>query len=568
MNQTEMRVMIVEDNPADARLIQEALKASGGGGFKLVHESTLQNALMQLPEKGIDAIVLDLGLPGTAGLETLEKIHQADAATPVIVLTGSSDEAMAVEAIRLGAQDYLVKDKLNGGALARSLRYSVERSRIQPRRKQEPAEKETDPLLTPVWAEDIDVADILENERVESRFQPWVSLKKRSIVGFEGLCRGVRKDTLNLISPVPLLELSKRRNLLKPMDRLFRKKVLEGFAPAARRNPDLVLSVNFDTSVLNEDEKALDDFIAAVRANRLDPSHIAIEILESKSCELCRLKRFIENQRKLGFLIALDDIGAGYSNMERIAELKPDLIKVDRTLVMGLHQSYHKQEVFKCMVKLAHSLGALLIAEGAETEEETMRALELGADMIQGFYFSRPQKMDEEFLSGCEEKIDETARKFKSYLIRNMNRQKTLYQEYDRMMARMTAQLAVATPHGFDDCLKLILRENPEVECLFVLDEAGVQLSQMVYDGNYFPRESVFFKPSPRGTDHSLKEYYHYLMASGRMDYNFVTSPYLSLATGKLCVTLSALFRDAYGRMNVLCADVKPDSVSTRPETS
>jgi EAL domain-containing protein (putative c-di-GMP-specific phosphodiesterase class I)/FixJ family two-component response regulator len=560
MNQTEIKVMVVEDNPADARLIQEALSRSGGG-FKLVHEDTLQGALRQLPEKGIDAILLDLGLPGTEGLETLEKIQQADGGTPVIVLTGRSDEAMAVKAIRLGAQDYLVKDDLSGGALARSLRYSVERSRIQRSRKKAPAEKESD-ALTPVWTEDIDLADILENERVEARFQPWVSLKKRSIVGFEGLCRGVRKDTHNLISPVPLLELAKRRNLLKPMDRLFRKKVLEGFAPAARQNPELVLSVNFDTSVLNEDEKALDDFITAVRDNRLDPAHTAIEILESKSCELYRLKRFIESQRKLGFLIALDDIGVGYSNMERIAELKPDLIKVDRALVMGLHQSYHKQEVFKSMVKLAHSLGALLIAEGAESEQETMRALELGADMIQGFYFSRPEKMEEEFLSGCEEKIDETAGKFKSYIIRSINRQKALYQEYDRMMARLVAQLAPVTPQGFDERLKLILGQNPGVECLFVLDEAGVQLSQMVYSENYSPRETVFFKPSRRGTDHSLKEYYHYLMASGQMDYNFVTSPYLSSATGKLCVTISTLFRDAYGRMNVLCVDVKPDPAS------
>jgi EAL domain-containing protein (putative c-di-GMP-specific phosphodiesterase class I) len=133
------------------------------------------------------------------------------------------------------------------------------------------------------------------------------------------------------------------------------------------------------------------------------------------------LKRFIENQRKQGVLIALDDIGAGFSNLERVAELKPDLIKIDRSLVMGLHQSYHKQEVFSSLVKLAHSLGALLLAEGAESEEETMQALELGADMIQGYYFSRPQVMHEGFLSSCEEKIDEATRKFKSHIVQTIN---------------------------------------------------------------------------------------------------------------------------------------------------
>jgi EAL domain-containing protein (putative c-di-GMP-specific phosphodiesterase class I) len=269
-------------------------------------------------------------------------------------------------------------------------------------------------LTPPPPAEAIDLQEILEKERVVAHFQPWVSLKRKSIVGFEGLCRGTKENSKDLISPLTLLKLAEQQNLLIPLDRLFRKKVLEGFASAAKANPELVLSINFDTSVLNDDEKALDDFFATVQSLKLKPNRIAIEILESKSNNITALKRFIENQRKMGFLIALDDIGAGYSNLGRIAELKPDLIKIDRSIVMGLHQNYYKQEVFKSIVKLAHSLGALLLAKGAETEEETMKALELGSDMIQGFYFSRPQLMREELLSSCEEKIDETVRKFKS----------------------------------------------------------------------------------------------------------------------------------------------------------
>jgi hypothetical protein len=170
--------------------------------------------------------------------------------------------------------------------------------------------------------------------------------------------------------------------------------------------------------------------------------------------------------------------------------------------------------------------------------------------------------MEEGFLSSCEEKIDAAARKFKSYMVGNINRQKARYQEYDQMVNRMASRLATVTPKHFDARLKLILQENPEVECLFVLDEAGTQLSRTVFSGNYSPRESVFFKPALRGIDHSLKDYYHYLIASGQMNYTFITSPYLSLATGNFCVTLSTLFRDGYGRMNVLCVDVKPDPIS------
>lgn len=241
--------------------------------------------------------------------------------------------------------------------------------------------------------------------------------------------------------------------------------------------------------------------------------------------------------------------------------MKPDLIKTDRALVMDIDQSYHKQEVFKSMVKLAHSLGALLLAEGAETEPEAMRALELGADMIQGFYFSRPQKMEPDLLSSCEGKIDEVMKKFKSYVVRNINVKRACYRECDRMMAEMVSQLSTSTPKMFDACLTEILQKHPEVDCVFVLDEAGTQMSRMVCNPHYSPRENVFFKPSQRGADHTLKEYYYYLVASGTMAYTFVTSPYLSLATGQLCVTISTLFQDAYGHLNVLCVDVKPESI-------
>lgn len=417
-------------------------------------------------------------------------------------------------------------------------------------------------LTPPFPIEKIDLDEILEKERVVAHFQPWVSLKRKSIVGFEGLCRGTKENSQDLISPLTLLKLAEQQNRLLALDRLFRKKVLEGFASAAKANPELVLSINFDTSVLNDDEKALDDFLSAVQHFKLKPNRIAIEILESKSNNISALKRFIENQRKMGFLIALDDIGAGYSNLGRIAELKPDLIKIDRSIVMGLHQNYYKQEVFKSIVKLAHSLGALLLAEGAETEEETMQALELGSDMIQGYYFSKPQLMREELLMSCEEKIDEAVKKFKSYAVQNINLRRSRYQEYNQMMSALADRLTAVTPKVFDSRLKLILEDHPELDCLYILDEAGTQLSRAICNENYSPRESVFFKPTSRGSDHSLKDYYHHLVATNKRDHVFVNAPYLSLTTGRLCITLSTLFEDAYGRLNVLCVDVKPDTVS------
>ena len=87
-------------------------------------------------------------------------------------------------------------------------------------------------------------------------------------------------------------------------------------------------------------------------------------------------------------LIALDDMGTGYSNLERIASIKPDIIKLDRSLIQDIDREYHKQELFDFFLKLAHKIGVFVVVEGIETEAEALSCLERGADLVQGFYFA------------------------------------------------------------------------------------------------------------------------------------------------------------------------------------
>jgi EAL domain-containing protein (putative c-di-GMP-specific phosphodiesterase class I) len=337
--------------------------------------------------------------------------------------------------------------------------------------------------------------------------------------------------------------------------------VLEGFKAAAQWDSDLVLSLNFSPPLLNDDEAGMDHFVSMVRDHGLDPSRIVIEVLESQVLDLGRLKRFCNLQQSLGFLIALDDIGTGYSNLDRISELKPDLIKTDRSLLMDIEKNHHKREVFKSIVELTHSLGAMVVAEGAETEMEAMLALELGADMIQGYYFSRPAEMTSELLNCCEEKIDEASRKFKSHVIQSINTKKAQYKLYDRMVSVMAGELATTTPKAYDARLFEMLERHPEAECLFILDEAGTQMSRMVSLGAPSPRKHLFYKALARGADHSLKDYFYMLIKSDFKGYTYVTAPYVSPVTGKLCVTVSTLFNNGYGRTNVLCVDVNAEAL-------
>jgi hypothetical protein len=127
MNLDGIRVLLVEDNPGDARLFRELVRDAGAGQWKLVQVDRLSSGLDLLKREAFDVMLLDLSLPDADGLETLIRAHAQAPKVPIVVLTGHDDEALAVRAVRAGAQDYLVKGRLDGDLLVRSIRYASER---------------------------------------------------------------------------------------------------------------------------------------------------------------------------------------------------------------------------------------------------------------------------------------------------------------------------------------------------------------------------------------------------------------------------------------------------------
>jgi signal transduction histidine kinase len=133
-------ILLVEDNPGDVRLIEEMLKEADGdwhgededrSGFDLVHATTLSAGLDQLESGDIELVLLDLDLPDSEGLETLERMLAAVESAPVLVFTGRPEEDLGIEAVRQGAQDYLVKGDVRVGAFAQSIKFALERTKTQ-----------------------------------------------------------------------------------------------------------------------------------------------------------------------------------------------------------------------------------------------------------------------------------------------------------------------------------------------------------------------------------------------------------------------------------------------------
>lgn len=131
MTPSTTKILLVEDNPGDARLLQEAFKEISKMSFQFVFCQTLQQALENLANDRPDVCLLDLGLPDAQGLQAVQSIHGVRPDLPIVVLTVLNDEGVALESLRRGAQDYLVKGKIDSSLLWRSLRYAMERQRVQ-----------------------------------------------------------------------------------------------------------------------------------------------------------------------------------------------------------------------------------------------------------------------------------------------------------------------------------------------------------------------------------------------------------------------------------------------------
>ncbi|MGL5061176.1 MAG: ATP-binding protein [Microcoleus sp.] len=123
-----IKILLVEDNPADADLLAELLEVSVGVQWELVSVEFLREAIAQVTEQPFDVVLLDLSLPDSRGLETLTRLREVAPDTAMVVMTGLDDEAIALESVRLGAQDYIVKGQITTQLLVRTIRYAIERS--------------------------------------------------------------------------------------------------------------------------------------------------------------------------------------------------------------------------------------------------------------------------------------------------------------------------------------------------------------------------------------------------------------------------------------------------------
>jgi DNA-binding response OmpR family regulator len=131
MDKKTIKILLIEDNPGDTVIIREMLKDIIGINFKLLYVTGLEDGFKILSEEQINIILLDLNLHDCFGIDTFYKMNKKAPNIPIIILTGLSDEELAIEAVGKGAQDYLVKGQIESQLLDKSIKYAIERKKIE-----------------------------------------------------------------------------------------------------------------------------------------------------------------------------------------------------------------------------------------------------------------------------------------------------------------------------------------------------------------------------------------------------------------------------------------------------
>jgi len=228
--------------------------------------------------------------------------------------------------------------------------------------------------------------DIILRERVITAFQPILRLADRALLGFEGLSRGPKGSGLEAADA--LFGAAAEHHLLVELDRLCRRRVL---LSSGRVSSNARIFVNTLPATIRDPQfrgKPLIDFLSTAQ---VAPDRIVIEITEKLVIENYTLFReAMAYYTDLGMAFAVDDVGAGYSGLESIARLKPTFLKIDTVLVRDVHASLVNREMVKAIVAMGRGIGATVIAEGIQADEEATALQAMGVEWGQGFLLARP----------------------------------------------------------------------------------------------------------------------------------------------------------------------------------
>jgi EAL domain-containing protein (putative c-di-GMP-specific phosphodiesterase class I) len=372
---SKARLLVIDDDQLMRKLLTRIL-SSKGYDTTAAHDGAHAREL--LANHQYDLVLTDLHMPKVDGIAVLRQVREQDPDLPVILFTASPSAESAIGALQLRATAYLTKP-IDPGRLLGEVEKALKMHDLARVRKE--AHRLVQGEAAGVAARS--AAESQFDRAVDGLFmvyQPIVRWSDRSVFGYEAL---VRSSEPALPHATALFDAAERLRRWNDLGRRIRSKSVEALSKAA---PPVSLFINLHARELL-DETLYD------RASELsrNATRVVLEITERAHLDTVPdAGSRVERLRAMGFRVAIDDIGAGYSGLNSFTMLKPDLIKLDLVLVRDIDSDPVKRRLGTLLTQLCSDLGISVIAEGVETVAERETLLSIGCDMLQGHLFGKP----------------------------------------------------------------------------------------------------------------------------------------------------------------------------------
>ncbi|MCL2776495.1 MAG: EAL domain-containing protein [Polyangiaceae bacterium] len=369
------RLLIVEDDDHLRRSLVRSLRP----WYVIDEASDGKDASERLTSKRFDVVLSDINLPQVSGVDLLRLVRDCDLDVPVILMTGQPSLDTAIEAIDLGAFTYL-KKPFEQGALERALGRASKLGRLA-RMKREALASFGDRAALSGDRAGLAASFQRALDSLWVAFQPILDGQTQKTIGFEAL---LRCKEPSMPTPTAVIEAAERLGRVHDLGRQVRECAASSFTPT---DPNVLLFVNVHAAELDDQELYSPNAPLVKLA-----SNVVLEVTERAALDdVADTRRRARKLRNLGYRIAVDDLGAGYAGLTTFANLEPEVVKLDMSLVRNIQDSPVRSRIVEGITDLCRSLSMKVVAEGIETMHEFRQIKELGCDYLQGFLFGMPE---------------------------------------------------------------------------------------------------------------------------------------------------------------------------------
>ncbi|MBC8745688.1 sensor domain-containing phosphodiesterase [Paraburkholderia podalyriae] len=386
---------------------------------------------------------------------------------------------------------------------------------------------------------------------LHSAFQPVLSVTHQCVVGYEGLLRAF--DPVGLpVSPEVLFSGTRSAAEARELDRIARCLHVANFMEQGISTGWLFLNTRPQVFETGWPQRAFIDELSAHFG--LPQERIVIEVLEQPADDESAVASMLAASQPRDFLIAIDDFGTGFSNFDRVWRFRPDIVKLDRSLVARASKREGDESMIGHLIAMLHQSGTLVLAEGVETDEELMMLMEADVDFVQGFWFGQPKSSVQAACTNVPGLVGSIWDKFADYERAHAGHQRLGLEGFAEAVLA-AADICKATGDLEQAAQKVW--HLPEARRVFLTDDQGEQTQPSVTAATVPPPPK---RLAPLYTETrsnwSRRAYFrHALAAPGRVA---MMGPHYSLADGQDCYTAAIAFeRDG---THVLCVDFVPEA--------